>query len=146
MIKKIVLAFILTFSISAVTFSQESDYIQIEKTLHYYLDGNLIDDFEIIKKAFHANATMKSVSSKTGDYREYNALEVFKNAKKRETPKPNITSRVSYINIFGSAASAKLETNLPRATVVDYMHLLKIDGKWQIVSKIYSVKLKEKIK
>lgn len=138
---RIISTFILTICISAATFSQESDYIQIEKTLTYYLDGNLTNDFEVIKEAFHENATMQSVSPKTGEYNTYNALEVFKNSDKRDTPKPGITNNISYINIFGTSASAKLETNSPRATVVDYMQLLKIDEKWLIVSKIYSVKL-----
>lgn len=144
--KKIILTSILTFGFSVITFSQKYDYAAIEKALYYYLDGDLTNDFEVIKKGFHINATMKNVSMKTGKYSEYNALEIFKRAKKRKTPKPNIKSRIVYINIFGTAASAKLETNSPKVTVVDYMHLLKIDGKWKIVSKIYSAKFKEKKK
>jgi hypothetical protein len=142
--KTAIITLLLCISVSINTFAQESDYSLIEKTLHYYLDGDLMDDFEVIKKGFHKNATMKSISSKTGKYRESIALDVFKTADKRTLPKPNIKSRIVYINITGTTASAKLETESQRAIVSDYMHLLKIDGEWQIVSKIYNVKFKDK--
>ncbi|WP_074407935.1 nuclear transport factor 2 family protein [Aquimarina megaterium] len=140
--KKTIYLLLFFLSFSALTFAQESDYSLIEKTLHYYLDGDLVDDFEVIKKGFHENSTMKSVSSRTGEYRESNALEVFKKAKKRTLPKSNIKSKIVYINITDTAASARLETESPRAIVTDYMQLLKIDNVWKIVSKIYTVKLK----
>jgi len=139
----ITLVAIISFSITAV--AQESDYSLIEKTLHYYLDGDLVDDFEVIQKGFHKNADMKSISSRTGEYRESNALKVFKKATKRTVPKQNIKSRIVSINITDTAASAKLQTDSPRAIVTDYMQLLKIDGEWKIVSKIYTVKMKKKI-
>ncbi len=131
---------VITFSISAI--AQESDYSLIEKTLYYYLDGDLVDDFEVIKKGFHQKTIMKSISLKTGKYRESNALEVFRKAKKRSVPKP-VKSKIVYINITSTAASAKLETESARAIVTDYIQLLKIDGIWKIVSKIYTVKLKK---
>ncbi|WP_108869328.1 nuclear transport factor 2 family protein [Aquimarina aquimarini] len=141
--KKTIYLLLFFLSFSALTFAQESDYSLIEKTLHYYLDGDLVDDFEVIKKGFHQNAMMKSISLKTKKYRESNALEVFKKAKKRSVSKPNVKSKIVYINITDTAASAKLETESPRAIVTDYMQLLKIDGIWKIVSKIYTVKLKK---
>ncbi len=140
--KKVILGCLLTVSCVVISFAQGSDYAQIEKTIHHYIDGNLIDDFEEIKKGFHTDATMKSISSKTGKYRAYNALEIFKKAKKRTTPKQNVISKITNIDITETAANAKIVTNSSRAVVTDYMHLLKIDGVWKIVGKIYSVKMK----
>ena len=85
--RNIFITLILAISFSITAIAQESDYNLIEKTLHFYLDGDLVDDFEVIQKGFHKNADMKSISSRTGEYRESNALEVFKKAKKRTVPK-----------------------------------------------------------
>lgn len=44
---------------------------------------------------------------------------------------------VVMIDVAGNAAVAKLETVTPDQRVVDYMSLLKINGQWQIVTKIF---------
>ncbi|WP_062058258.1 nuclear transport factor 2 family protein [Aquimarina longa] len=137
--KKIILMLVLLISIMTTTFAQDSDYSKVEKTLSYYLDGSMMGDYEVIKKAFHADATMRNVSAKHG-YRDFIALEVFKKAKKRTEPKPNKTYRITYIDISGNAASAKIEIASPSVTVTDYMQLLKINGEWKIVGKIYDVR------
>ncbi|WP_108868685.1 nuclear transport factor 2 family protein [Aquimarina aquimarini] len=130
------------FGSIAFTFAQKSDYSQIEKTVWYYLDGDTQKDYELLKKAFHKNATMKYVSSKKG-YTESNALEAFKSIQGKE-PETNRMNRIEYINIAGKSANAKIEVVYPNAVVVDYMNLLKIEGEWKIVSKIYSMKRKKK--
>ncbi len=119
-------------------FAQTSDYAQVEMCIENYLKGDTQKDFETLKPSFHPNATMKYVSSKSG-YQEYNALEVFKGDLGRE-PEKNRTDSIAYINITGRAAQAKVEVNYPTITVVDYLHLLKIEGKWTIVNKIFSSK------
>ncbi len=130
---------LLCVSISTTIFSQDSDYKLIEKTVSYYLDGGTNNDFETLKKAFHKDATMKFISN--GEYKEVNALEFFKKAIK-PGPKQNRETRIVYINITGNVASAKLEINYETFSFVDYMNLIKIDGEWKIVSKIYTRKSK----
>jgi hypothetical protein len=39
--------------------------------------------------------------------------------------------------VTGSAATAKLELARPDMMVTDYMALLKVDGRWVIVNKIF---------
>ncbi len=133
-------AFLLLLMIcsASTAFSQKSDYEQIEKVLWHYIDGDTNKDYETLKKSFHQNATMKYVSSKTG-YTEFNALEAFKSiiGKKPETDR---VSRIEYINIAGRAANAKIEVVYPGAVIVDYISLLKVEGEWKIVSKIFSKK------
>ena len=124
---------------SSNLFSQETDYQQIERTVSYYLDGGTNNDFETLKKAFHENATMKYI---TDDYKEVNALEFFQKAIK-PGPKQNRKTRIAYINIAGHAANAKLEIDYPTFTFIDYMNLLKINGEWKVVSKIFYKKTAE---
>ncbi len=114
--------------------AQESDYAQVEKTVSYYLDGGTNNDFETLKKAFHENATMKFI--RNGEYNEVNALEFFKKAIK-PGPKQNRKTRIAYINATGDVASAKLEIDYETFSFIDYMNLVKIDGEWKVVSKIF---------
>ena len=121
------------------TAAQNSDYAMVEKTVSYYLDGGTNNDYETLKKAFHATATMRYI--REGEYKEVNALEFF--SKMKPGPKQNRKTRISYINISGEAANARLEIEYPDFTFVDYMNLLKIDGEWKIVSKIFHRKVDE---
>ena len=114
--------------------AQKSDYAEVEKTVSYYLDGGTNNDFETIKKAFHETATMKYI--RNGEYREVNALEFFKKAVKHG-PKQNRKTRISYINVSGNVASAKLQIDYETFSFIDYMNLIKIDGEWKVVSKIF---------
>ena len=136
------LILLLINSTSQLCFAQTSDYAMVEHTINAYLEGDTNKDFETLKQAFHPDATMKYVSSTSG-YQQYNALEVFAAEKDRE-PEKNRTNSIAYISITGKAAHAKLEITYPNRIVVDYVHLLKIDGAWKIVGKIFSMKSSNK--
>ena len=41
------------------------------------------------------------------------------------------------VDVSGNAAVAKLELESPEATITDYMSLLKVDGEWTVVGKIF---------
>ncbi len=114
--------------------AQDSDYALVEKTVRYYLDGGTNNDFETLAKAFHETATMKYIGGE--GYQEVNAIEFFKKGMK-PGPKQNRQTRIAKIDIAGHAANARLEIEYPTFTFIDYMNLLKIDGEWKIVSKIF---------
>jgi hypothetical protein len=52
-------------------------------------------------------------------------------------PASNVVKRVVMVDVSGKAAVAKLELASPQGITVDYMSLLKIGGRWQIVGKIF---------
>ena len=132
---KNVLVILLVFGLSHFEIkAQTSDYALIEKTVTYYLEGGTNNDFETLKKAFHPTATMKYVTD--AGYQEVNALEFFGKGMK-PGPKQDRKTRVVDITIAGHAANARLEIEYPDFTFIDFMNLLKIDGEWKIVSKIF---------
>jgi len=49
-----------------------------------------------------------------------------------------VSKKILSIDRFGDAAVAKLELKGPDWRLNDYMSLLKIDGEWLIVNKIFS--------
>ena len=131
--RKLVFTIGFSFCFFGLIMAQESDYSLVEKTLNFYLEGGTNNDFETLKKAFHANASMKFIGE---EYKEVNAIEFFRKGMK-PGPKQDRETRIAYINIAGNAASARLEIDYPTFTFIDYMNLLKIDGEWKIVSKIF---------
>jgi hypothetical protein len=46
--------------------------------------------------------------------------------------------RVTSVDVVGDAAVARLELERPDVLLTDYMSLLKVDGRWQIVNKIFT--------
>jgi hypothetical protein len=132
--KTTIFTLLLCICVSLNIFAQESDYSLVEKTVYYYLDGGTNNDFETLKKAFHKDARMKFIRGES--YTEVNALDFFEKAIK-PGPKQNRTSIVEQINIAGNAANARLRIDYPSFYFIDYMNLLKIDGEWKIVAKIF---------
>lgn len=45
--------------------------------------------------------------------------------------------RIAMVDITGTAAVAKVVLEYPGVTLTDYMELLKIEGRWQIVAKSF---------
>ncbi|MDB4292533.1 nuclear transport factor 2 family protein [Maribacter sp.] len=114
--------------------AQDADQKLVEETVSYYLDGGTNNDFETLKKAFHDDATMKFIG---GDgYKAVNALAFFKKGMK-PGPKQKRTTSIEAVDVMGTAATAKLKIKYDTFMFIDYMNLLKIDGQWKIVSKIF---------
>lgn len=137
--KKLFFLFCLTLLFTSESKAQESNLQLIEKTLNYYLEGGTTNNFEMLKKAFHSTATMKFVGD---EYKEVNAIEFFKNGIKPGATKQNRKTRIVSVNISGNAANAQLEIEYPTFMFIDYMNMLKINGEWKIVSKIFYKKEK----
>lgn len=44
------------------------------------------------------------------------------------------------VDVTGNAAVARIELDYPAAFITDYFSLLKIDGEWKIMNKIFHVR------
>ena len=131
---KILILFVPLLAAVSLCSAQEGDRAQIEQTVSYYLDGGTNNDFETLKKAFHKDASMKFISG--AGYKEVNAIDFFEKAIK-PGPKQNRKTSIVSVSIAGNAASAQLRIDYPTFSFTDFMNLLKIDGEWKIVSKIF---------
>ena len=50
---------------------------------------------------------------------------------------------IAMVDVTGDAAVGKIVLDYPSALITDYMSLLKIDGEWKIVNKIFTVQPKQ---
>lgn len=58
-------------------------------------------------------------------------------ARQKPGEKLNRTCRISNIQVYGTAASARLELMYSTHTYIDFMNLLKTREGWKIVNKIF---------
>ncbi|WP_299763840.1 nuclear transport factor 2 family protein [uncultured Dokdonia sp.] len=132
--KKAFLALIIIAMSATKLQAQQTDLQRIETTLNYYLTGLVNNDAKTLTKAFHPTATMKWIGK---DYKEVNAIEGLTEGMDGTPYKEEIKTRVVTVHVAGNTASAQLEIQFPTFTYIDFMHVLKIDGQWKIVSKIF---------
>lgn len=115
-----------------------ADEAAIRRTVQYFFDGGARRDSVALRKAFHPDARMlfakegKLVVVPIGEYITRVAEHPLKPGEVDSTKR-----RVISVDVAGDAAFTKLELEWPDAVITDYMSLLKVDGRWVIVSKIF---------
>lgn len=113
------------------------DYQAITKVLNTYIEGCKQAKSSIMKPAFNEQATMYSVG--TGGKLEGGAIPIlFEGVDKEFRPSPDAQAAITRIEIVGNAASARIDANdMSGLSFTDFFHLLKVEGKWTVVSKIF---------
>ena len=133
--KKIIFTLTLITFIMIQTQAQTSDIQSIEKTINHYFDGMINHDAESVENAFHPTAIMKW--NEEGKYMEVNAVQALSDYLNSNEPVETKTKIVA-INVVGDAANVQLELEYETFYFVDFMHLMKIEEEWKIVSKTYT--------
>jgi hypothetical protein len=118
-----------------------SDKQAVEATVHLYVEGMTFANEPALKKAFHPQSAI------IGHYEnavEWISRDEFIAAVVAEGSAPPGTQPVmdiETIDVSGEAATVKLTDEFAGMRFTDYLHLLKINGRWTIVSKLYHLHL-----
>ena len=92
-----------------------------------------------VEKSFHPSATMKYVDYQSGEFKDVPIAEFISRVKGNPNAgKSDRKIEIVSMNIEGNAAQAKIRIESGNVVMNDYMNLLKINGEWKIVSKIFS--------
>jgi protease I len=117
----------------------DPDEDAIRRVVGYYFEGGTAGDSSVVAKAFHRSAMMFYVRDTA-----FMQVPIFPDYLARvAAPRPAGASNdrtkkeIVSIDIAGSAAVAKLRLTQPNMVLTDYMSLLKINGEWKIVNKIF---------
>ena len=125
--------------VAAAPRGDAADEQAIRQAVQYYFDGGRLGDSATMRKAFRTDvAHMFYV--REGKLVDVPIPEFVARTERKGTPgfaPDTFPRRVVMVDVTGTSAFAKLETVRPAQVVVDYMALLKIDGQWQIVNKIF---------
>ena len=114
----------------------------VRQAVQSYLHGLKFNDVESLKKAFWPEAKLFWVKKdgKLGQLTQSQWYEGFAaSAGKEEKGDLKITD----VDMTGDAASVKVEEDYPGSVYIDYLSLLKFDGEWKIVNKIYTSRQKK---
>lgn len=125
--------------LSAAFTSQKSlaqtttDEASVRACLEDYMSG----DGNRMEKAFHPSATMKYIDAQTGEFKDVPIAEFIARVK-ANTSKSERKIEIVAVNLEGQAANGKIRIETEKVIMYDYMNMLKINGEWKIVSKIFS--------
>lgn len=136
--QKLMLTFFCILMQFSAAMAQKSDLELVTETIQNYLDGGTYGDTTKMAKVFHPSATMKFVDVKTAEFRDVPIAKYLEGGKANAGKKSERTTRILHIDITGTAAQAKIELDYPSTKLTDYFNLLKINGEWKVVSKIFA--------
>jgi hypothetical protein len=135
---------IFVISICAVaTIAQTPEKDAVRIPLENYIKGHATGDGEYMRKAFHTEGNLifiREGNFMTRSFADYIAGFTGKPA----TDEANRKRSIEAIDVSGNAAVAKIILDYPTTRFVDYMSLLKINGEWRIVTKIFYAEPKAK--
>jgi hypothetical protein len=113
----------------------------IHQAINFYIDGLREGSIETLKEGFHPEATMCGYFGETLMVTPIQGLYDFvsSNPAPAKTGEPYSAS-VAVFEVAGSIASAKvIEQSYQGHNFTCFFNLLKIDGRWWIVSKVFNV-------
>ena len=120
-----------------------ADEAGVRAALEHYLEGHRTGQQEHMRQAFHADARMtfvrdgKLVVTPIAEYiARFNGQAAPDEAQRKR--------RISDLEITGNAATGRIELDYPNAFIVDYMTLLKDNGRWAIIAKSFQTIPKSK--
>lgn len=120
--------------ISAI--AQSQDEAGVRECLQNYMSGQ----GEKVEKAFHPSATMKYIDAQSKEFKDVPIADYISRVKANNSSGNRNDRKIEIVslNVEGSAAQAKIKIETEKNILYDYMNLLKINGEWKIVSKIFS--------
>ena len=115
---------------------QSPDEAGVRQALTYYIRGHATGIADTMAQAFHPDAELKFI--RNGQYTRRTLAEYLSGfSGSPATDEAQRKRRIVAIDIVGTAAVGKIELDYPNALLTDYMQLLKINGEWKIVHKIF---------
>lgn len=113
----------------------------IHQAINFYIEGLREGSVETLKRAFYAEATMCGYLGETMMVVPIQGLYDFvaSHDAPAKTGEP-FEASVAAIEVAGSVASVRItEKSYQGFDFTTFFHLLKIDGRWWIVGKIFNV-------
>ena len=109
----------------------------VRRALDFYLEGHATGQASAFARAFHPES--KLFFNRDGKFSQLTSAEYIARAPgKPADDEAQRKRRVDFIDVTGDAAVAKLTLDYPGVTLTDYMSLVKVDGEWRIVNKIFN--------
>jgi hypothetical protein len=117
-----------------------SAYAEISEALENYFAGFYEGDVEKLQKIFHSSAHLYAATE--GPLSDRDMEQVYEGVRGRQSSASRGLDRFDRILSIDQsgpeAAIAKVQIALGDQLYTDFLNLLKLDGRWQIISKVYT--------
>ena len=128
-------------TIAAPAFAQEKDEAGARAAVNHYLAGHAIGSPDEFRAAFHPKAML--YWNRDGAFAERTSADYIAGAPGKPAPDEAQRRRaIESLDVTGNAAMAKVVLDYPSVKFTDYLSLVKADGEWRIVNKIFNVERK----
>ncbi len=112
-----------------------SEYEVIAKVVQHYIDGAKSGKGDDMKPAFHQDAT---IFGYTGADLFAGPIKLLFDWNDDNGPASELEDRIASIDLAGTVATVRLELeNWTGARYTDLFTLLKVDGEWKIMNKVF---------
>ena len=109
----------------------------VRAVVEAYLHGLKFNDVPSLRTAFWPDAKLLFVN-KNGSLGQLSQEDWYKMFAGSAGKEEEGDLRISSVDITDNAASVKVIETYPKSIYVDYLNLLRLNGKWIIVNKIYT--------
>jgi hypothetical protein len=106
------------------------------KAVELYLQGHATGKVEPFREAFHPE--LKMFFNRDGAFTQRTAAEYLAGVKGSAAPdEARRKRRIVSLDVTGDVGVAKVELDYPEALLTDYLTVMKVDGTWRIVHKVF---------
>lgn len=117
------------------TTNNRSEYEAIARTLQHYINGGKSGRGDEMKPAFHADATIHGY---LGPDLIAGPIQILYDWVDQNEPATLLQSWIASIDLNDTVATARLELyNWSGHRFTDLFTLLKVEGEWKIISKVF---------
>lgn len=113
------------------------DVAAARAVIDLYVQGSS-GDAELLKSIFHEDALMNGYFQ--GQLMVGSPEPFFDEVAKMDPaqPNPGYRGEIESVDVAGEVATVKLvETDFMGSDFIDFFHLIRVDGKWKIISKTF---------
>ncbi len=135
--KNVFVLFLIWFSVQTLNAQTETELITLALT--DYIEGSTNGQPDRLKKVFHPDLNLYYIG-KDKKMATWTGVEYIKDTK--EGQPTGESGKILSIDYENNAAVAKVEISHPKSTTpyIDYFMLLKIEGEWTIIHKMFTKK------
>jgi hypothetical protein len=121
--------------------AQEKDEAGARAAVDHYLAGHITGSPDEFRAAFHPKAML--YWNRDGAFAERTSADYIAGAPgKPAADEARRRRAIESLDVTGNAAMAKVVLDYPSVKFTDYLSLVKADGEWKIVNKIFNVERK----
>ena len=115
--------------------TETNEHEAIAKTIEYYIDGARSGKGDDMKPAFHDDATIFGYA---GPDLFAGPIQLLFDWNDDNGPASELKARIASIDLAETVATVRLELdNWTGARFTDLFTLLKVDGNWKIINKVF---------